>query len=182
MRFRRLFSLEEVRIATRWRGVLVGLDKSNFSKEPYLLIWLLDHSKIFTGVSGGCFTLRRWRIAFRWRGVVLSLEKSNVLKESNLLIWPLYRSRVVFHTWIIDAIGWHPIIEAIPSTSTPKGQKDEIVWLDLPNQSFSVKVAWEQLRIHHQMVDWHDIVWFKNAVPRHAFLLWVAIQRKLNAG
>ena len=39
-------------------------------------------------------------------------------------------------------------------------KKDEIVWLDSPNQSFSVKVAWEQLRIHHQMVDWHDIVWF----------------------
>ncbi|KAJ6956790.1 hypothetical protein NC653_038867 [Populus alba x Populus x berolinensis] len=31
------------------------------------------------------------------------------------------------------------------------------------------------------MVDWHDIVWFKNAVPRHAFLLWVAIQRKLSS-
>ena len=38
---------------------------------------------------------------------------------------------------ITHAIGWHPIIEAIPSTSTPKGQKDEIVWLDSPNQSFS---------------------------------------------
>ena len=66
----------------------------------------------------------------------------------------------------------------------PKGQKDEIVWLDSPNQSFSVKVAWEQLRIHHQMVDWHDIVWFKNAIPRHAFLLWVVTnensQRKIH--
>ena len=30
------------------------------------------------------------------------------------------------------------------------------------------------------MVDWHDIVRFKNAVPRHAFLLWVAIQRELS--
>ena len=80
---------------------------------------------------------------------------------------------------VTHTLGWHPIIEVIPSTSTPKGQKDEIVWLDSPNQSFSVKVAWEQLRIHHQMVDWHDIVWFKNVVPRHAFLLWVAIQRKL---
>ena len=30
-----------------------------------------------------------------------------------------------------QAIGWHPIIEAIPSNSNPKmGQKDEIVWLD----------------------------------------------------
>jgi hypothetical protein len=43
-----------------------------------------------------------------------------------------------------QVIGWHPIIEAIPSNSTPKGQKDEIVWLDSPNQRFSIKVAWER--------------------------------------
>ena len=59
------------------------------------------------------------------------------------------------------------------------GQKDEIVWLDSPNHRFSVKVAWEQLRRHRQMVEWHDIVWFKNAVPRHSFLLWMAVQQKL---
>jgi len=29
------------------------------------------------------------------------------------------------------------------------------------------------------MVEWHDIVWFKNAVPRHSFLLWMAVQQKL---
>ena len=57
------------------------------------------------------------------------------------------------------------------------GQKDEIVWLDSPNHRFSVKVAWEQLRRHRQMVEWHDIVWFKNAVPRHSFLLWMAVQK-----
>jgi hypothetical protein len=79
-----------------------------------------------------------------------------------------------------QAIGWHPIIEAIPSNSNPKmGQKDEIVWLDSPNHRFSIKVAWEQLRIHYQMVEWHDIVWFKNVVPRHSFLLWMAVQQKL---
>jgi hypothetical protein len=70
-----------------------------------------------------------------------------------------------------QAIGWHPI------PSSPKlGQKDEIVWLDSPNHRFSVKVAWEQLRRHRKMVEWHDIVWFKNAVPRHSFLLWMAVQ------
>ncbi|KAJ6990499.1 hypothetical protein NC653_018914 [Populus alba x Populus x berolinensis] len=62
--------------------------------------------------------------------------------------------------------------------STPKGQKDEIVLVGFAKSEFLGQSSLEQLRIHHQMVDWHDIVWFKNAVPRHAFLLWVAIQRK----
>jgi hypothetical protein len=73
-----------------------------------------------------------------------------------------------------QSIGWHSIIETIPSN--PKmGQKDEIVWLDSPNHIFSVKVAWEQLRFYNQVVEWHDIVWFKNVVPRHSFLLWVVV-------
>jgi len=58
-------------------------------------------------------------------------------------------------------------------------KKDEIVWLDSPNHRFSVKAAREQLRRHRQMVEWHDIVWFKNVVPRHSFLLWMAVQQKL---
>jgi hypothetical protein len=28
------------------------------------------------------------------------------------------------------------------------------------------------------MVDWHDIVWFKNAIPIHSFLLWLDVQQK----
>jgi hypothetical protein len=35
-----------------------------------------------------------------------------------------------------------PIIDGIPSNVNPKiGKKDEIVWLDLLNKRFSVKVA-----------------------------------------
>jgi hypothetical protein len=29
------------------------------------------------------------------------------------------------------------------------------------------------------MVEWHGIIWLKNAIPRHSFLLWLAIQQKL---
>ena len=60
--------------------------------------------------------------------------------------------------------------------ATKKGKK--ISELILPHR-FSVKVAWEHLRRHRQMVEWHDIVWFKNVVPRHSFLLWMAVQQKL---
>ena len=44
-----------------------------------------------------------------------------------------------------QSIGWHPIIEAIPSN--PKmGQKDEIVWLDSPHHRFSATVyyIWQE--------------------------------------
>jgi hypothetical protein len=81
---------------------------------------------------------------------------------------------------MIHNLEWKiPTSQAIPSNSNPKmGQKDEIIWLDSPNHRFSVKIAWEQLRIHRQMVEWHDIVWFKNVVPRHLFLLWMVVHKR----
>ena len=101
------------------------------------------------------------------------------MKEKNAKVNVLIHN-LEWKTPTTQAIGWHPIVEAIPSNSNPKlGQKDEIFWLDSLNHRFSVKIAWEQLRIHHQMVAWHDIVWFKNAAPRHSFLLWMAVQHKL---
>ncbi|XP_011014181.1 PREDICTED: uncharacterized protein LOC105118038, partial [Populus euphratica] len=39
--------------------------------------------------------------------------------------------------------------------------------------------SWAWRKILKLRSEWHDIVWFKNAVPRHSFLLWVAVQQKL---
>ncbi|GAV81033.1 zf-RVT domain-containing protein, partial [Cephalotus follicularis] len=39
---------------------------------------------------------------------------------------------------------------------------------------FSFKSAWESIRATHSGVPWAKIVWFKGAIPRHAFCLWLS--------
>lgn len=69
-----------------------------------------------------------------------------------------------------QAIGWCPLIDFIPSfVKLNVGKRDMIVWLDFLNKKFSVKVASEQLRTWKQEIEWHDVVWFKNTIPRQLF-------------
>ena len=44
---------------------------------------------------------------------------------------------------------------------------------------FSVKEAWRALRIDSPKVIWVKHVWFSQCVPRHAFVLWMALRGRL---
>ncbi|GJV82914.1 hypothetical protein Tco_1522812 [Tanacetum coccineum] len=44
---------------------------------------------------------------------------------------------------------------------------------------FSAKLAWESLRPRGDEVSWYKTVWFAHCIPRHAFHLWLVMQRCL---
>ncbi|XP_013632444.1 uncharacterized protein LOC106453401 [Brassica napus] len=45
---------------------------------------------------------------------------------------------------------------------------------DTPSHSFRSSTTWEMLRPKQEEVDWCDVVWFKGAVPKHSFTMWLA--------
>ncbi|XP_033129481.1 uncharacterized protein LOC117126159 [Brassica rapa] len=45
---------------------------------------------------------------------------------------------------------------------------------DSPMNVFTSQATWEVLRPRQPIQPWHDIVWFKGAVPKLAFTMWVA--------
>ena len=51
-----------------------------------------------------------------------------------------------------------------------------LVWEDDHKGIFSVRSAWDALRVRRNRVSWYRIVWFPKAIPRHAFMLWLTIQ------
>ncbi|CAN7099528.1 unnamed protein product, partial [Brassica rapa subsp. narinosa] len=53
--------------------------------------------------------------------------------------------------------------------------EDEFSWGPAGSRSpsFSIKKTWEQLRPKAPEINWQQAVWFKSAVPKHAFLLWI---------
>lgn len=44
---------------------------------------------------------------------------------------------------------------------------------------FNSQATWEVLRPRQPSQPWHDEVWFKGAVPKHAFTMWVANDDRL---
>nr|XP_043612901.1 uncharacterized protein LOC122584889 [Erigeron canadensis] len=47
--------------------------------------------------------------------------------------------------------------------------------------SLSVSSAWNDLRARAPLVDWNHVVRFKQCIPKHSFLLWLMVKRKLKA-
>ncbi|GJV73508.1 RNA-directed DNA polymerase, eukaryota, reverse transcriptase zinc-binding domain protein [Tanacetum coccineum] len=82
-------------------------------------------------------------------------------------------------------VGWeieYPILKLYKIPSLQDGRNDEIVWVDNAGHErvFGVKYVWKDLCCDDSKVDWHKIVWFSKCIPRHAFVVWMAIQNRLN--
>ncbi|KAJ0879197.1 putative reverse transcriptase zinc-binding domain-containing protein [Helianthus annuus] len=58
---------------------------------------------------------------------------------------------------------------------------DRLVWCTNGGRKteFSTSTTWDDLRHSHNEVQWASIVWFPQAIPRHSFLLWLLVLRKL---
>jgi hypothetical protein len=55
------------------------------------------------------------------------------------------------------------------------GEVDQPIW-GTKGGVFSCAETLEELREKKPVVEWHDVVWFSTAIPKHAFFLWFAFQ------
>nr|XP_043630559.1 uncharacterized protein LOC122601889 [Erigeron canadensis] len=62
-----------------------------------------------------------------------------------------------------------------------ESQHDVLQWKDQLGKltNFYVGTAWEDIRPRDGIVDWYHLVWFNHCIPKHSFLLWLAIMKKL---
>ena len=47
---------------------------------------------------------------------------------------------------------------------------------------FSSSRTWDQLRVHHNAVEWSKVIWFSEAIPRFSFIAWLAVRNRLSTG
>ncbi|GJU38853.1 putative RNA-directed DNA polymerase [Tanacetum coccineum] len=79
--------------------------------------------------------------------------------------------------WLLKA----PNLVTIPAPNLVNARNDTMKWCDTNGNvmDFSVKCAWEVLRPRGNEVTWFHTVWFSQAIPRHAFHLWLIMRRSL---
>ncbi|CAH2061444.1 unnamed protein product [Thlaspi arvense] len=91
--------------------------------------------------------------------------------------------------WVYRSRSRHPIIEllkdCLPSSEvvSASGGKDTYMWKvgnKLPSNRFSAAETWHFLNPSSIIVDWHEAIWFKENIPKHAFLAWVATPHRLH--
>ncbi|XP_059451249.1 uncharacterized protein LOC132182059 [Corylus avellana] len=59
---------------------------------------------------------------------------------------------------------------------------DKPVWTASRKGIFVSSETWELLREKKEEIAWWKLVWFSYAIPKHAFILWLAIQDRLVTG
>lgn len=57
-------------------------------------------------------------------------------------------------------------------------KKDSVVWCSRNGRRklFQTRLVWQDIRIVRPRVEWCNLVWFSNSIPKHAFILWLAVR------
>ncbi|XP_071714532.1 uncharacterized protein [Rutidosis leptorrhynchoides] len=86
-----------------------------------------------------------------------------------------------------DSIGWKFLLvlrdKVKPHICVDRrNDRDEWSWItnDGNKVPFSTQQVWRDFRSNKSKVIWHHVVWFKYFDPKHAFVLWLAAQNRLN--
>lgn len=105
-------------------------------------------------------------------------RRAKVAEATDALGWKLRRCRGRVMQGIIERINRVP-------PPRPDAGKDRTLWKqgpDLYEGKFVSKTTWDQLRTTQDKVMWFNIVWFPQALPRQAFIIWLACRDRLDTG
>ncbi|KAJ0616007.1 putative reverse transcriptase zinc-binding domain-containing protein [Helianthus annuus] len=75
----------------------------------------------------------------------------------------------------------YPVLINMQPPNLNTNRLDTISWIDNEGKEvqYSSKAVWNTIRVRGPRVEWHNVVWFSQCIPCHAFLLWLVIGNKL---
>ncbi|GJV77011.1 hypothetical protein Tco_1508595 [Tanacetum coccineum] len=102
----------------------------------------------------------------------------------------IYDAGLSIETTIADLIvvcrdnwpeGWldeFPVLHQYGFPRILNNRKDTIVWVNKEGNEklFSIKNVWKDMEVDDGKVDWYNVIWFNKNIPRHAFVLWMALK------
>ncbi|GKA69207.1 RNA-directed DNA polymerase, eukaryota, reverse transcriptase zinc-binding domain protein, partial [Tanacetum coccineum] len=83
--------------------------------------------------------------------------------------------------WPEELVGKYDGLSVISPPCLVADKPDKVVWKNNRGRcyDFSVSEVWNDIRCRNDPVLWSKIVWFSQCVPRHSFMLWLAILGRL---
>ncbi|GKB57384.1 RNA-directed DNA polymerase, eukaryota, reverse transcriptase zinc-binding domain protein [Tanacetum coccineum] len=75
----------------------------------------------------------------------------------------------------------YPFLSNMAVPNLTPNKNDSIIWVDneVCYKEFCKRVVYDTLRESIEEVIWGSLVWFSQCIPKHSFILWMAIQGKL---
>ncbi|XP_021990334.1 uncharacterized protein LOC110886795 [Helianthus annuus] len=74
----------------------------------------------------------------------------------------------------------YPVLIQLDNLQLESSRSDKLLWNDGNDLAdYSSSRAWHSIREHAKEVDWTNLVWFTQCIPKHAFFMWLVFRRKL---
>lgn len=104
---------------------------------------------------------------------ILRMGCNSMAKVSDFVI----DDQVIFPTNIL--VFWPELTNKI--VFVQENRKDEISWKSGNGKkcNFKASIVWNDFKVNHPRVEWFKLVWYSNAIPKHSFILWLAVRGKL---
>ncbi|GKD72578.1 RNA-directed DNA polymerase, eukaryota, reverse transcriptase zinc-binding domain protein, partial [Tanacetum coccineum] len=132
-----------------------------------------------------------WNKLIELREIIRPHVWSNIENRINTNFWqdkwhergPIARfiSRRQMYNARIDCNIHVAELKEIKTPTIDEHKQDSVMWLSNEQRvvKFSINKVWGDISSQENKVDWHDVVWFPNAIPRHAFILWMLVHERL---
>ncbi|XP_021996282.1 uncharacterized protein LOC110893484 [Helianthus annuus] len=127
-------------------------------------------------------TISAWYDSWCHLGPLSTLLSPRVITNAGFRLDAMVSDVYRHDSWAWPA-AWRdlfPVLNQLDHLCPDQNKLDRLVWKDgdnmLDHSSFTV---WNTIRLREQEVDWAKIVWFPQCIPRHAFLVWLIMRRKL---
>ncbi|GJZ30743.1 reverse transcriptase domain-containing protein, partial [Tanacetum coccineum] len=124
-----------------------------------------------------------WFDKWHPRGPLSRLINQRVMEHADMSLKLRVSDMVKGNEWVWP-IEWDDRFEEVINVPVPKliaDFNDKTVWVDKHGKEkmFVIKEVWKVVRVDCPKVIWYRHVWFSQCIPRHAFILWVAIKGRL---
>ncbi|GKC61478.1 reverse transcriptase zinc-binding domain-containing protein [Tanacetum coccineum] len=82
--------------------------------------------------------------------------------------------------WPTEWFQKYPVLYNIQVPVLNDAKEDKMVWNtnDGKRVSFSIRSIWKDMNEGHK-IKWNSMVWFTQCIPKHSFVLWMAVQERL---
>ncbi|GKE43345.1 reverse transcriptase zinc-binding domain-containing protein [Tanacetum coccineum] len=73
------------------------------------------------------------------------------------------------------------VLNQIPIPLLIEESKDDAVWETRTGRSikYATRIVWKDMCHEGLKVEWRDMIWFPQCIPRHSFVVWMEINSRL---
>ncbi|GKB93010.1 RNA-directed DNA polymerase, eukaryota, reverse transcriptase zinc-binding domain protein [Tanacetum coccineum] len=103
-----------------------------------------------------------------YSGLSLNCKVADVIKDGK---WD----------WPVELVRKYDGLSVISPHCLIVDKSDKVVWKNIMGRcyDFSVSGVWNDIRSRSALVSWSSLVWFSQCIPRHSFMLWLAMRLRL---